>query len=94
MKDTPVPEAPWLASLNRYGLNEDEATSVVASYESGGFGFAGPPDYGISLSSPAWVRRQLTTVGLREAWFSPHGWGGHQDVFACLPSEERRRSPQ
>ena len=94
LNDTPVLEAPELALQNRYGLSDDEATTVVASYESGGFGFAGPPDYGISVSAPAWVRGQLTAVGLREAWFSPHGWGGHQDVFACLRSGQKVRSPQ
>lgn len=39
--------------------------------------------YGISLTSPDWLRRQLAEIGgLEEVYFEERGWAGHQDVLA------------
>lgn len=73
------------------GISPEEVEArILTSYAGGGFGYANYPgeaDYGVSLSSPEWVRSQAARIGgLREVWFRPHGWDDHQDVFAFVRS--------
>lgn len=62
--------------------------SVIYKYERTGFGYADMPGtarYGISLSSAAWVFKQVERLdGMRLALFSERAWDKNQDVFACV----------
>lgn len=68
-----------------YGLAEDQTTTIGQHYPGIGYGFEdypGEKDYGVSLTSPAWIRSRLREVsGLREVYFKERGWDDHQDVF-------------
>ena len=79
----------WVAYLlqqgERYGLSEASVRRMLAAYAADGFGYAdyeGQAGYGVSVSSPAWVLRELhqwqglRVVGLTERW-----WDDHQDVL-------------
>lgn len=66
-----------------YALPGVRAAEVLARYRSSGFGYVDYPGaggYGVSLSSPTWVRDRAGA--LREVLFLPQGWDDHQDVFA------------
>ena len=68
----------------------DRIAHILAGYEQQGFGYADYPwerSYGVSLSSPGWVRAQAARVSrLREASFHASGWDDHQDVFGFVRS--------
>jgi len=67
-----------------YAISSESVTSMLEAYHMKGFGFANYPDasaYGVSLTSPAWVRQVATEIGLREVYFRAHGWDDHQDVY-------------
>ncbi|MBD0268719.1 MAG: class I SAM-dependent methyltransferase [Cyanobacteria bacterium Co-bin8] len=70
-----------------YGLNEQARHQLLKDYETTGFGYvnyASHPDYGVSLSAPSWVFKQLEQrPELTITAFSEHSWDQHQDVFAC-----------
>jgi SAM-dependent methyltransferase len=72
----------------QYGLGQDEVEGMLRSYERSGFGYADYPGQtlsGMSLTSPAWLFGQLETrADLRLVSYAPRGWGGHQDVVACV----------
>ena len=68
-----------------YGLSEAAVRGILAGYAATGFGYAdydAQPGYGVSLSSPTWLLRELLAwqglrvVGLTERW-----WDDHQDVL-------------
>ncbi len=65
-----------------------QMSAMLGDYDRTGFGYEDYPDsdnYGTSLSSPAWVCRQLERVpGLRLLMLKEEGWADHQDVVACL----------
>ncbi len=66
-----------------YGLKNP--TSLLRPYRKYGFAYAGYPgqDYGISLSSPAWVTTRMAAVpGARLLLYAERGWADHQDVVA------------
>jgi SAM-dependent methyltransferase len=69
-----------------YDLDPDQVERIVAAYRRDGLGYEDyvhTPEYGISLTSPAWVRGEAERVGgLEEVYFAPRGWDRHQDVFA------------
>jgi hypothetical protein len=80
--------AAWMSQgLVHYGLGADGARRLVADYDRDGFAYADYPtstDYGISLSSPAWVASQIDRLGmLRFVLYSEAAWDDHQDVVAC-----------
>ena len=60
---------------------------VARSYEREGFGYLGywfMDDFGASLSSPAWVCKQLERFPeLSLAIYLEHGWGLIQDLLVC-----------
>lgn len=71
-----------------YGLELDVAKHIISEYESNGFGYANYDDkypvYGISISSPAWVMRQIERFpNIRICYMIEGGWG-HQDVYGLV----------
>jgi SAM-dependent methyltransferase len=81
---------------NFYDIARADAETIAASYHATGHGYHDYPrdlgyfdfhpnerGYGVSLTSPDWVRAQIRPLGnLREVYFRPRGWNAHQDVFA------------
>lgn len=71
-----------------YGLEPGQIVRISAEYLKTGYGFEdyrGAKDYGVSLSSPAWIRARVRAVGgLREVFFKERGWDDHQDVFGFV----------
>jgi SAM-dependent methyltransferase len=82
-----------------YAIDEERIPVIVGAYRQTGYGFANYPDvgaygvseesgYGVSLTSPDWVRRAAQRAGgLREVYFKPHGWDDHQDVYGFRKDE-------
>lgn len=64
-----------------YGADVDE---LLRGYHSSGFGYSAYPGqrYGVSLSSPEWVRGKMNDW--REVWFSEKAWANHHDVYAFM----------
>ena len=63
--------------------------ALVAGYDADGFGYEPYPnhewDYGISLSSPAWVCSELERCqSLKLITYTEQGWDGFQDAVACV----------
>jgi SAM-dependent methyltransferase len=78
-----------------YGLTLEQINRIGASYPETGYGYEDYPgekeygasvtDYGVSLTSPDWIRRRVAEVGgLREVYFKERGWDDHQDVFGFV----------
>jgi SAM-dependent methyltransferase len=71
-----------------YGLTPEQIDRIGAGYPETGYGFedyTGEKDYGVSLTSPDWIRRRVAEVGgLREVYFKERGWDDHQDVFGFV----------
>lgn len=79
-----------------YDITRADAETIAASYRATGHGYHDYPrdlgyfdfhpnerGYGVSLTSPDWVRAQVRQIGgLREVYFQPRAWNDHQDVFA------------
>ena len=68
---------------------------VLQQFHSVGFGFQPYLDssdrnsYGISVSSPAWVCRQIQEqTNCQIVLYSEQAWDGHHDVVACVPSRK------
>jgi SAM-dependent methyltransferase len=69
-----------------YGSRQDHVDAALRAYEQDTHGFIPNPrqqDYGISLTSPACIRRHLTGTGWSEIDFQPRGWDNHHDIFAA-----------
>ena len=79
-----------------YGLDKARCRRLLNAYEAKGFGYAAYRDgeeYGVSISEPAWVCRQITSLAsLRLIGLGERAWDNHQDVFACVHDDECRRS--
>jgi SAM-dependent methyltransferase len=63
--------------------------ALGAEYASDGFGYQPYPNhqwaYGISLSSPAWVCRELERCpSLKLIMYTEQGWDGVQDAVTCV----------
>jgi SAM-dependent methyltransferase len=71
-----------------YGLEPDQIDRIGSDYTETGYGFEdypGEKDYGVSLTSPDWIRARVRDVGgLREVFFKERGWDDHQDVFGFV----------
>ena len=71
-----------------YGLTTKQINRIGAGYPETGYGFEdypGEKDYGVSLTSPDWIRSRAAEVGgLREVYFRERGWDDHQDVFGFV----------
>ncbi len=67
-----------------YGISAESVAPIIEAYRKEGFGFAdypGASGYGISLTSPEWIRRVAAEIGLGEVYFRARGWDDHQDVY-------------
>jgi SAM-dependent methyltransferase len=71
-----------------YMLTGEQVESLRRSYAETGFGYADYAEqsgYGVSLTSPAWIRAQLAeTGGLREVYFRERAWDDHHDVYGYV----------
>jgi len=71
-----------------YGLEPEQIDRIGIEYPQTGYGFEdypGEQDYGVSLTSPEWIRARVRGVGgLREVFFKERGWDNHQDVFGFV----------
>jgi SAM-dependent methyltransferase len=71
-----------------YGLAAEQVSRIVADYPATGYAFEdypGEKDYGVSLTSPEWIRARIRELGgLREVSFKERGWDDHQDVFGFV----------
>jgi SAM-dependent methyltransferase len=71
-----------------YGLGAEQIENINRDYPKTGYGFEDYPDeknYGVSLTSPEWVRARVRKLGgLREVFFKECGWDNHQDVFGYV----------
>lgn len=71
-----------------YGLDRASIPSLTAAYSQSGHGYLDYPEqegYGVSLTSPAWIRAQVREVGgLDEVYFKARGWDEHQDVYGFV----------
>jgi SAM-dependent methyltransferase len=70
-----------------YGLDRAQIPALADSYRETGHGYLDypkEPGYGVSLTSPDWIRSQAQTVNLREVYFRKRGWDEHQDVFGFV----------
>lgn len=82
-----------------YAIAKERIAPVVRAYRETGYGFTTYPDvgaygvardsgYGVSLTSPEWIRARAAGVGgLREVYFKPHGWDDHQDVYGFVRAD-------
>jgi len=74
-----------------YGLDREQIERIGADYPKTGYGFEdypGEQDYGVSLSSPAWIRALVRDLGgWREVFFKERGWDNHQDVFGFVAED-------
>jgi SAM-dependent methyltransferase len=71
-----------------YGLTPEQIDRLGADYPATGYGFEdypGEENYGVSLTSPEWIRARVRELGgLREVFFKERGWDDHQDVFGFV----------
>lgn len=71
-----------------YTLTEEQIDSIGLNYPQTGYGFVdytGEKNWGVSLTSPQWVRARVGELGgLREVYFKERGWDDHQDVFGFV----------
>ena len=71
-----------------YGLTTEQIDRIGTDYPATGYGFEdypGEKDYGVSLTSPEWVRARVRELGgLHEVYFKERGWDNHQDVFGFV----------
>lgn len=71
-----------------YGLTAEQIVRIGDNYRRIGYGFeeyAGERNYGVSLSSPDWIRARVREIGgLQEVFFKGRGWDDHQDVFGFV----------
>jgi SAM-dependent methyltransferase len=69
-----------------YGLTPARITELLRAYDNGGFGYVDYPDragYGVSLSSPAFLFRELAAwFDVRVVSYAERQWDDHQDVLA------------
>jgi len=87
----------WMLSSEfDYGIEKSAIPRITSQYRDSGYAYSDypyMPDYGISLTSPHWIRDRVEELaGLREVYFAAHGWDNHQDVFGCVKTEEHRGS--
>lgn len=73
-----------------YAMDAASRADLLAGWDGDGFGYAAYPDrasYGVSLSTPAWVRSTVEVVpGIHHlaTWIA--GWNHHHDVYAYCRS--------
>ena len=74
-----------------YGIANAAIPDITIQYRERGYAYTDypyMPDYGISLTSPEWIRKHIEQVGkLRKVYFAEHGWDDHQDVYGFVKSD-------
>lgn len=68
-----------------YLLEPPQIELLLAGHEVDGVGYVdypGQSGYGISLTSPDWVRAAASEAGLHPLSCAARGWDDHQDVFS------------
>ena len=72
----------------RMGLTDERIDELLRDHDRDGFGYrdyANQDGYGVSLSSPSWIWRQLEqSPGLRVLSYTERGWWGLHDTVAVL----------
>jgi SAM-dependent methyltransferase len=77
-----------------YGLDGKSIAMILSGYDRIGFGYGDYPreivhqvgvkKYGISVSKPFWVCRQIESLaGMRLVAYTERAWDNHQDSVAC-----------
>jgi SAM-dependent methyltransferase len=69
-----------------YGLDHARASEILHGYDTRGFGYSDyrkSRDYGVSVSSPEWVSRQIVEAGFEPVLCQKNGWDDCQDVSAA-----------
>jgi SAM-dependent methyltransferase len=80
--------------VGNYGLDEKSVSTILDHYDATGFGYADYPTevlarvgvskYGISISKPSWVCREIETApNMRLIMYTEKAWDNHQDAVAC-----------
>ncbi len=71
-----------------YMLTTAQVRSLSDSYTRTGFGYtdyAEQHGYGVSLTSPVWIREETRAIGgLREVYFRERAWDAHHDVYGYV----------
>ena len=77
-----------------YGIANENIPALIDSYRKNGFGFTDYPrtsdygvsakGYGVSLTTPEWIRAEAEKLGFNEVYFREHGWDDHQDVYGFV----------
>jgi SAM-dependent methyltransferase len=71
-----------------YLIPDEQIDRIGRDYPQTGYGFtdyAGEDNWGVSLTSPEWIRARVRELGdLREVYFKARGWDNHQDVFGFV----------
>ena len=81
--------------VSGYGLDPEGLSDVLKQYSEQEFAFRSnrgdqnalgiDSDYGISMTTPCWVFRQLCRLqDLRLVSYTEHGWDDHQDVVSLV----------
>jgi len=71
-----------------YSVPAESRAAMGRDYSETGYGFAdyaGERNWGVSLTSPEWIRARVRELGTwREIYFKERGWDNHQDVFGFV----------
>ena len=74
-----------------YMLTGEQIETLIKRYAQTGFGYmdyTGQDNYGVALTSPAWIRAQLEEVGnLKEVYFRERVWDDHHDVYGYIRAD-------
>jgi hypothetical protein len=69
-------------------LDQEQIDRIGIGYLAVGYSFEdypGEKGYGVSLTSPAWIRARVAELGgFGEVFFRERGWDNHQDVFGFV----------
>jgi SAM-dependent methyltransferase len=74
-----------------YMLTGEQIETLLKRYAQNGFAYtdyAGQDNYGVSLTSPAWIRAQTEAIGnLKEVYFRERAWDDHHDVYGYVRAD-------
>jgi SAM-dependent methyltransferase len=82
------------STAGNYGMDARSIETILDGYHRSGFGYSDYPaevvkrvgvtKYGICVSKPSWVCRQIESLqDLRLITYTERGWDNHQDSVAC-----------
>jgi SAM-dependent methyltransferase len=77
-----------------YGMDDKSISTILSGYDRVGFGYAdyapeivlqvGVKKYGVCVSKPSWVCRQIESLtNMRLVAYTERAWDNHQDAVAC-----------